>query len=259
MNVKRVVNTSLWDDDLVVNHFSAEDKYFWLYLLTNKFTTQLGIYHFPIKKVAPDMGYSIETVYTLIDRFEKKYNVIRFSQATNEVAILNYLRHSIVSGGKPVLDCLKRDADNVKDKSLLDYVINHLSDCDIKNDTVNQFINYIKKENDNDNDNDNEDSYHESYHESYHDSSAEVVSKDIKHKYGEYQNVKLKDSEYNKLADDLGVELRNKCIKFLDEYIEEKGYKSKSHNLAIRRWVVDAVNRKGNAGKKQGGIDWENV
>ena len=26
-----------------------------------------------------------------------------------------------------------------------------------------------------------------------------------------------------------------------DEYIEEKGYKSKSHNLAIRRWVIDAV------------------
>ena len=32
-----------------------------------------------------------------------------------------------------------------------------------------------------------------------------------------------------------------KAIKFLDEYIEEKGYKSKSHNLAIRRWVIQAV------------------
>ena len=28
------------------------------------------------------------------------------------------------------------------------------------------------------------------------------------------------------------------------EYIEEKGYKSKSHNLAIRRWVLDAVKKK---------------
>ena len=32
-----------------------------------------------------------------------------------------------------------------------------------------------------------------------------------------------------------------KAVDFLDAYIEEKGYKSKSHNLAIRRWVMDAV------------------
>ena len=63
-----------------------------------------------------------------------------------------------------------------------------------------------------------------------------------KRKYGEYQNVLLTDKEYEKLHDDyLNAD---DLIKFLDEYIEEKGYKSKSHNLAIRRWVVDAVKEK---------------
>ena len=37
--------------------------------------------------------------------------------------------------------------------------------------------------------------------------------------------------------------MRDRAIKFLDEYIEEKDYKSKSHNLAIRRWVIDAVSK----------------
>ena len=60
--------------------------------------------------------------------------------------------------------------------------------------------------------------------------------------HGEYQNVLLTDDEFIRLANDLGQGLRDECIKFLDEYIEEKGYKSKSHNLSIRRWVVGAVN-----------------
>lgn len=66
--------------------------------------------------------------------------------------------------------------------------------------------------------------------------------KEPKHKYGEYQNVLLTEKEYNKLTEDYVN--ADELIKFLDEYIEEKGYKSKSHNLAIRRWVVDAVKGK---------------
>ena len=68
--------------------------------------------------------------------------------------------------------------------------------------------------------------------------------KEAKVPFGEYQNVKLTMTEYDRLANDLSVEVRDACIEFLDAYIEEKDYKSKSHNLAIRRWVVDAVNKK---------------
>lgn len=67
----------------------------------------------------------------------------------------------------------------------------------------------------------------------------EKYKKESKSKYGEYQNVLLTDKEYYKLCEDYNnIE---DIIKFLDEYIEEKGYKSKSHNLAIRRWVAEAV------------------
>ena len=66
-------------------------------------------------------------------------------------------------------------------------------------------------------------------------------SKPPKHKYGEYQHVLLTDNEYENIANTFGQDMLKKAIKFLDEYIEEKGYKSKSHNLAIRRWVIQAV------------------
>lgn len=75
--------------------------------------------------------------------------------------------------------------------------------------------------------------------------------KEEKIKYGEYMNVLLTETEYNRLADDYGIETRKKAIKFLDEYIEEKGYKSKSHNLAIRRWVIDAISKNKNETKKR--------
>lgn len=63
--------------------------------------------------------------------------------------------------------------------------------------------------------------------------------------YGEFKHVKLTDEEHEKLAKKYGPEKAAAAIAFLDEYIEEKpGYKSQSHYLAIRRWVIDALNEK---------------
>jgi hypothetical protein len=76
--------------------------------------------------------------------------------------------------------------------------------------------------------------------------------KSSKQKHGEYQNVLLTPEEYAKLAEDFGADLRDKAIAFLDAYIEEKGYKSKSHNLAIRRWVIDAVKENESKPKRYG-------
>lgn len=79
------------------------------------------------------------------------------------------------------------------------------------------------------------------------------LNKNIKNTYGEYAHVKLTDDELAKLkAQHDNVD---ELIKFLDEYIEEKGYKSKSHYLAIKRWVVKAVDEK--KPKKNGFNDFE--
>ena len=154
--VKRVVDTDFWNDSKVSDIFSAEDKYFMLYLLTNPHTTQLGIYELPISKAANELGYSKDVVRVLIDRFENKYDLIKYNEITNELAIKNFLRHSIVKGGKPVMDCLLKEEKKVKDKSLLLYVFNNLNNySDSLNITVKEFIDNINI-NINNNDNDNE-------------------------------------------------------------------------------------------------------
>lgn len=74
-------------------------------------------------------------------------------------------------------------------------------------------------------------------------SKTEKSSKDKKHKYGEYNHVLLTDKEKERLIQELGEYKFNLCIKKLDEYIEEKGTKYKNHNLTIRRWVIEAVEK----------------
>ena len=65
-----------------------------------------------------------------------------------------------------------------------------------------------------------------------------------KHKYGQYQHVLLTDEQLLKLKAEYPNYLA--LITYLDEYIEMKGYKAKNHYLAIKKWVVDAVNRDSN-------------
>lgn len=145
--VKRIVSTSFWTDRKVDENMSAEDKYFFLYLITNPYTTQLGIYELPIKQAAVHLNWSKENVEVLLERFENKYGLIKYSKDTGEVAIKNYLLHSIVKGGKPVMDCLKKEKNRVKDKTLLDYIYSNLMNkYDHLNNTVKDFLNDFGKE-----------------------------------------------------------------------------------------------------------------
>lgn len=66
-----------------------------------------------------------------------------------------------------------------------------------------------------------------------------------KHKYGEYNKVLLTDTQYKKLVSDFGEENVKSLIRELDEYKKMKGYVCKEDNLAIRRWVVDSLKKRG--------------
>ena len=84
-------------------------------------------------------------------------------------------------------------------------------------------------------------------------SSPASVKANKKHKYGEYKNVLLKDEELQNLKD--SYENWEELITYLDEYIEMKGYKANSHYLCIKKWVVDAVNKKQNTKVVKNGIN----
>jgi hypothetical protein len=172
MGVKRVISTDFWKDDIVAEEYSAEDRYFMLYLLSNPNSTQCGIYHLPVRTIAFEMGYKESAVQAIMERFLTKFKNIKYSQSTKEIAILNFLKHSIIKGGKPVEDCIRKELSQVKDASLINLVYRHMKSYIDKQILINDRSMYIGidkvfKEfiNDNDNDNDNEVSWYDTLHD----------------------------------------------------------------------------------------------
>ncbi|BED91702.1 MAG: hypothetical protein Pg6B_04450 [Candidatus Azobacteroides pseudotrichonymphae] len=76
--------------------------------------------------------------------------------------------------------------------------------------------------------------------------NKESISTDVdipkKSPYGNFSHVFLTEQEYSKLISKYKDEVSG-IIQFLDDWIEMKGfYKSKSHYLAIKKWVITAFN-----------------
>ena len=100
MALYRNVSMSFWTDIKVVDEFTPEDKYFYLYLFTNPHTNLCGCYEISIKQVVNETGYSRETIENLLKRFEDTHSVIRYSRATKEVLIVNWHKYNWTTSEK---------------------------------------------------------------------------------------------------------------------------------------------------------------
>lgn len=121
----RYVYCKIWSDIKVIEDFTPEDKLFWLYLLTNERTNQLGVYTFVKKIVAFEIGYSEEAIISLIKRFEEHHKLIHFDKDTNEIVILKWGKYNLKKGGTPILSCVNSDLKKIKNKKLLKKIIKH--------------------------------------------------------------------------------------------------------------------------------------
>lgn len=128
----RMVYTEFWTDPNVIEEMTPEDKYFFLYILTNPNTTQIGVYEITKKQAAFDMGYSLESVNALFDRFINHHKLMQYNETTRELAIKNWGKFNLTRGGKPMLDCIKAELPVVKDVSLIEYVAQGVPRQDIK-------------------------------------------------------------------------------------------------------------------------------
>jgi DnaD/phage-associated family protein len=129
----RHVHVSFWQDAKVLEEMTPEDKYFYIYLLTNPNTTQIGIYQITKKQMAFELGYSIESINSLVDRFENAHKVIKYNLQTREMALLNWGKYNLIKGGKPVLDCIEKELKEVKDTSLIRLIAEKIPNESIKN------------------------------------------------------------------------------------------------------------------------------
>ncbi|MDU3801565.1 hypothetical protein [Paraclostridium bifermentans] len=92
MAVFRQVHIDFWQDGFVLD-LTPEEKYFYLYLMTNSKTTQCGVYELPRRIIETETGYNRETVEKLLDRFEG-YKKIVYDKYSNEIFINNWVKYN---------------------------------------------------------------------------------------------------------------------------------------------------------------------
>lgn len=116
MAIYRQVYTDFWQDDFVLE-LTPEEKFFYIYLMTNVRTTQCGIFKFPIIIVEDETGYNRETIGKLVKRFEE-YKKVKYSAETNEIIILNWIKYNFINS-KSTFACINKELKAVKNKAFV--------------------------------------------------------------------------------------------------------------------------------------------
>ena len=94
MSVYRSVHLSFWTDNKVEDDFTPDDKYFYIYLLTNPQTNICGCYEISYSQMTRNTGYNKDTIIRLLERFENVHKIIKFDKNTKEILILNWYKYN---------------------------------------------------------------------------------------------------------------------------------------------------------------------
>jgi len=119
MAIFRKIHTSFWSDPFTQD-LTPEQKYFYLYLITNDRTKQCGIYEITKRQICYDTGYNIDTVSKFLDFFINREK-IRYNFETNEIAIKNWAKYNGSTSPK-VISCVNEELMQIKDTVLIEYI-----------------------------------------------------------------------------------------------------------------------------------------
>lgn len=113
MAIYRNVAMSFWTDSKIVDDFTPEERYMYLYLFTNPHTNLCGCYEISTKQIADETGYGVIKVRNLLSNLEGKHGVIRYSEETKEVLILKWYKYNWTKSDKFRIP-LEKEIESVK-------------------------------------------------------------------------------------------------------------------------------------------------
>lgn len=131
MAIYRNVQLSFWTDSKISDSFTPEDRFFYLYLITNPQSNICGCYEISYAQFTNQTGYNKDTINHLIERFENVHKVIRFCKDTKEILLLNWYKYNWNKSEK-TLAGVENVAKYIKTPEFRDYVF-YVIDC-IRND-----------------------------------------------------------------------------------------------------------------------------
>lgn len=235
----RNVSTSFWEDNKVVDDFTPEDKYIYLYCMTNPHTNLCGCYEISLKQISYETGYNTDSVERLLKRLDRTHEVIRYSAPTKELLIINWDKYNW-SRSEKLDKPLLAEISAIK----YDEFRRFLAEKYNRRETVMIPYDYRVERR----------IPSSPYPES--DTGQKIPSgseappeRQARHKHGAHGWVRLTDDEYARLLDELGEAELQRCIAYIDESAQMNGNKNKwkDWNLVIRkcsrdRWGIRAGN-----------------
>ena len=219
----RQIQTDFWSNPYVQEEMTPEDKFFYLYLMTNEKSTQIGIYKITKKQIAFDMGYSIESVGNLLKRFMEQHKLIKYDSETREIILLEWAKTNLNKGGKPFEDLILSELKEVKQKEFIEIIYRQCEKKEIKK-IIEKYIDKPKMIEENltlgnkkNSDNLDDDKIIE----------AEIIEKNIENINESPENTTFDDTS-NDTYNDKGTINKNKNNKYNNNYINNSYYNNTS-------------------------------
>ena len=129
MGIYRQVASTFWTDTKVADDFTVEDRYLYLYLITNPHTNLSGCYEVSFRQMSYETGLTPKQVESTIKRLSEDLNVIRYSKATKEVLLLHWYKYNWTASEKfrkPLLSFISA----VKEPSFKEYLMDIYNNAD---------------------------------------------------------------------------------------------------------------------------------
>ena len=132
----RNVSINFWTDVKIDDTFTPEDKYFYLYLITNPHTNLCGCYEISLKQMERETGYNEDTVLRLLKRMEQEHKVIRYDGQTKEILMINWSKYNW-SKSEKLKSAVLKQVSKIKSKDFQKIIIeileNRLTPSQIQN------------------------------------------------------------------------------------------------------------------------------
>lgn len=128
MAIYRQIWINFWTDAKIDDDFTPEDKYFYLYLLTNPHTNLCGCYEISMKQMAKETGYNEDTIKRLLERMKSVHGVIDYDLSTKEVLILNWHKYNWSNSDKLIKGVVKV-ASEIKSELFKKIILSNIKKC----------------------------------------------------------------------------------------------------------------------------------
>ena len=129
MAIYRNVHLTFWSDAKVTDEFTPEDKYFYLYLLTNPHTNLSGCYEISLKQISREMGYTQESIEGLMKRFSEVHNIIIYDKNSKEILLINWSKYNWTKSSK-FITALEKEIESIKNERFKKFLRNKLYGID---------------------------------------------------------------------------------------------------------------------------------